>query len=205
MMTPQQSEYELDYWRKTDRAKNDARQLKILNLWGFTGADSVLEVGTGPWGGCLPFVEANRKIGTDPLYMEYAEAKLTPYPAGFQMFALDVAILPEVHGALVNLSDEQRVTQVNAVLCMNTLDHGDSDFRSIDAIARLLKPGGRFYLHVNLRTPEQLNEGHDHALSLEDLQAVIERNGLREIKCDVYDHDPVEWAPYKTVIGIWER
>jgi SAM-dependent methyltransferase len=191
MLSPKQIAYELDYWRQTDRAKSDARQRKILQLWGFSGAPSVLEIGTGPWGGSLPFVKAERMVGLDLMFEDYAETGLLPSFNG--------------HGRTSEPLGTFSADPFEAILCMNTLDHGNSDFTAIDSITCLLKPGGRFYLHVNLRTPEQLNEGHDHSLRFEDLKAAIDRNGLREIKCDLYDHDPIEWAPYPTVVGIWEK
>jgi cyclopropane fatty-acyl-phospholipid synthase-like methyltransferase len=183
---------ELAYWRNASRAESDARQRKILELWGFAGAQSVLEIGTGPWGGCLPFVEAECKAGIDPLYDEYARAGL-----------LDMH--PAIWRCLQPIEMIEFRAEFDAVLSMNALDHGESDFGSIARVPQLLYKGGRFYLHVHLRRPDQLNVGHDHPLYLEDLDAATAAAGLREIKKDVYEVDPVEGCAYRTVIGVWEK
>lgn len=187
-----QIQYELDYWRASTREQNDARQMRILDLWRFDWAPSVLEIGPGPYGGCLPFIRGRCKHGAEPLWKHYEQA-------GFKR---SVVWEPIVVGI-----EQMRAwcSHYDAVLSMNALDHGDSGFGAIDVITDLLQPDGRFYLHVNLRTQDQLNEGHDHALKLEDLTAAIQRTGLKEIRCDVYDEDPVEHGPYRTVVGVWEK
>jgi SAM-dependent methyltransferase len=182
---------ELAYWRNASRAESDARQRKILELWGFDGADSVLELGPGPWGGCLPFIDVGLKIAVEPLYLSYKAIGLLDYANG------PTQVWPSIR--------DIGVAHVDDVISMNALDHGDGDFSVIERIAALLTAGGRFYLHVHLRTPDQLNVGHDHPLYLEDLDAAIAAAGLREIKKDVYEVDPVEGCAYRTVIGVWEK
>lgn len=185
------TEYELDYWRKV-RTGHEERYRAILELWGLGSTDSVLEIGTGPIYGCLPYITARLKVGIDPLYSEYFDAGLLARPCNLYRLPCRIEAFswPE---------------RFSAILSMNALDHGDCDFCAIDRIAESLAPRGRFYLHVHLRRPDQLNVGHDHALRLEDLDAAIERNGLREIKRDIYERDPVEGCAYKTVIGVWEK
>ncbi|OFX13196.1 MAG: hypothetical protein A2Z18_11040 [Armatimonadetes bacterium RBG_16_58_9] len=193
MLSEQQIQYELDYWLESTREQNDARQKRLLDLWGFRGAPSVLEIGTGPYGGCLPQIESGDKVAADPLFLQFEAA-------GLYVRSLDWVALPICIEAM-----EKWPEQCDAVLCANTLDHGDSDWSAVDIVARLLKPGGRFYLHVNLRTPEQLNEGHNHVLQYSDLEEAIQKAGLCRIRSEKYDYDPVEYADYETVIGIFEK
>lgn len=190
-MTDAKTEFELDYWRQAKRAEHDARQRKILDLWDFAGAPSVLEIGTGPWGGCLPFVQAATKVGLDPLYAQYERDGLLVRSLGWDTIAMPI----ESMGTWPFSFD--------AIISMNALDHGESDFGSIARIAELLAPGGCFCLHVHLRRPDQLNVGHDHALRLEDLTAATDAAGLRPERVDVYETDPVEGCAYTTVIGVW--
>lgn len=183
--------FELDYWRQV-RTGHEARYRAILEHWGVSSADAVLEIGTGPLGGVLPYIEAKRKVGLDPLYPQYAMA-----------------------GELKGYEDVQYISrsvetfdcseQFDLIVSMNALDHGDCDFAAIDRIAKMLTNGGLFCLHVHLRRPDQLNVGHDHALSERQLDEAIERNGFKQIRREVFDVDPIEGCAYKTVIGVWRK
>src|SRR5574342_1038544 len=74
-MTAPQVAFELDYWLAV-REGHQERYRAMLAMWGFKGAPSALEVGTGPYSGMLPLVKAERKVGIDPLYPQYADLGL---------------------------------------------------------------------------------------------------------------------------------
>lgn len=197
-MTPAKTDYELDYWKQVNRAEHDRRQQAILELWEFRAADRVLEIGTGPWGGCLPFVKAKAKIAVDPLAVTYA-SMFGPLATDLKWICLPVEQLR------YSVIFDNDLVEFDAILSMNAIDHGNSDFGTIDIVSILLRRGGRFYLHVHLRTASQLNIGHDHALCQEELEAAIKRNRLQPIKVTYYPTDPVEGCAYRTVVGVWEK
>lgn len=198
MMTRQQAEYELRHFRNAPREENDARMNWVLRKWEFRGDPrlKVLEIGTGPYGGCLGFIEAGLKIALDPLLDEYhAEGLLadwSPNWHGMTNYVEDLAAMPWL--------------KVDAVLCFNVLEHGTSSFDSIDHIAPLLKPGGRFYLEQSLRDETQLNEAHTHVMRVEDLEAAIARNGLRTVRQWIEPPQVFGSAKfdYPAVLGIYE-
>lgn len=151
----------------------------------------VLEIGTGPLWGLLPYLTAERRCGIDPLYPAY-------YAAG---------ILEERRGIFqVDECFERWDTNetFDAIVTTNALDHGEMGFYLLPKIARLLKPGGRLYLHVHLRTAENLNLIHDHALCPEDLDRSLAYTDLIEERREVREQD-LGGAELRALLGVWRR
>lgn len=181
--------YELDYWKQASVNERIAEYRSYLEAWNYQPAESVIEIGCGPFGGCLALVDAKRKVGIDPLIDEYAALGLLPkddvsyYACGVEQFTAD--------------------EQFNAVITANAIDHGDLDFGIIPKLASFLKPGGRLYIHVHLRPESALNEGHDHALKEADLDRYL--GDLVEIKRLVMPRDVTGTGDYPALVGVWQK
>jgi SAM-dependent methyltransferase len=189
-MTPEQIAFELDYWRRVKTGHRE-RYEKMLDMWRYDLADSVLEVGTGPYDGFLPLLStSSKRVGYDPLWPDYEGEGIAPARRpGIER----VAECPTTP------------SEFAAVLSMNAIDHGDSDETAVATMAQLLQPGGRLYLHVHLRREDQLNIGHDHCLRGELLLNRAKEAGLREVRWTVYERDPIEDCAYRTFVAVWEK
>lgn len=152
---------------------------------------SILEVGVGPFWGLLPHIPANKKLAIDPLLRAY--------------YALGI-LDPRGDIQFVNEQFEKWDTneKFDKVLCANALDHGEMGFNLMPKLSNLLKPGGRLYIHVQLRKPDQLNLIHDHALNEEQLNRNLSFTDLKEIKREFLERDFD--APHcPALVGIWEK
>ena len=196
MIAQSKIDFELEYWLTADRAGHERRYRAILDMWGLTEADSILEIGTGPFSGVLPYVKARRKVGVDPLYRTYQEFGLFRADKGIEYAGVEFE-----GGATFT----RELGPLHAIVTMNALDHGGSDFHAVERVGSMLEKGGRFYLHVHLRTSEQLNVGHDHCLTLEALHEALALANLRTVWEQDLDRDPIEFCEYRTVIGVYEK
>lgn len=182
-------EYELHYWesvRNTNFSRRYQSQIELFEIGGDLG--DILEIGTGPRGGILPFVTAKKKVALEPLYAEFkVRGLLESYPIEY--------IEQTIEGNTL-------MDKFDTVISANSLDHGESDFTSISHIAKLLKPTGSFYLQVHLRTPEQLNEGHDHYMDINVYEEELRKNNLVEIWRKTYRCDPTIDGYYKTMFAF---
>lgn len=186
---------ELEYWKSVKKIDFSVRYKKLLNIWGISkDLGEVLEIGTGPRGGVLPFVKGKKKLGLDPLYIEFkTNDLLTKFPdIKYQVGCIENITLKDTF---------------DTILTSDSLDHGKSNFRSFGKITTLLKPGGRLFLHVHLRKPEQLNQGHDHALTLKQYYTNATANDLKELWQHIYETDPLDSThnPYKTLVSCLEK
>src|SRR5262249_39113012 len=75
------------------------------------------------------------------------------------------------------------------IITTNTLDHGELGFHVLPKIYRLLKPGGRLYLHVHLRPPDLINILHDHALTMEQFFASVQDTRWTTVERKIYNSD----------------
>lgn len=195
MLTPKQIEFELAWWRSEPEMEEIYRDLvkswHIDELRERINAKAVLEVGTGPLGGCLPFVDAPRKVSLEPLYPIFVEH-------GIQVET------PGVENVAEYVEDWKTDERFDLIICANALDHGDSDWSALDAIYNLLSPGGFFCLHVHLRRPDQLNIGHDHALDLNTFGLRRCEVGFKEIAKTIWTIDPW-YGKYTALEGVWQK
>ena len=187
-------EHEINYWLKAtpEILQEELDRLRLMEtLFPLPeSAASVLEIGVGPQGGLLPFIDSPRKVGIDPLFSKYAELGFVQ-PAG--------AELVEEYFERWN-SDER----FEVILCTNALDHGEMGFGTMGLIVRHLLPGGRLYLHVHLRPPHLLNAGHDHCLSVDQLDYELMKLPLVELKREFFDHDVDGKFNCRALVGIWQ-
>ena len=76
----------------------------------------------------------------------------------------------------------------DAVFCTNALDHDPQPERVAAEIARILKPGGSFYLHVHHRRADQLNKAHRYVVT-EDVVRSWLADDFEEASLDI----DVDW------------
>lgn len=193
-LTKQQIDYELRHFRSGDRkAEATKRALEALSQWRpFINHDSkfenALEVGCGPFGGCLPWINATEKTAIDPLIHDYIDAGLQ---------------FPEDITAIVTTFDQYDPPDYHdLVICHNVLEHGNLGFHDLKHLKQLLLPGGMLALLESLRKPSQLNEAHDHALTIEGLTMNLTGwmvNIIRTVDANPPDYD------YPRVVAVLER
>jgi SAM-dependent methyltransferase len=184
------NEYELNYWNNQRDIDMSDRYLKIKSLWGIdTLSGDILEIGAGPRNGLLPLFEGN-KTSLDPLNSDYIKQGLLAPRSDIEY----------ITGSIENTTLNKKY---DYVLCANSLDHGESDFSSMNIIKDLLKPRGKFYLLVHLRTREQLNEGHNRFMDLKEYENNL--NGFNEIFRKIYEKDPTGDGDYRTLVSCLER
>ena len=199
-MYKSKEDYELHYWLVTKPNFDFKVYDRYLAAWKVDrqkNLGDVLEVGTGPYCGCLPLLSAKSKVALDPLFKEYRELGLLKLNEGIEL----------VTGVIEKIDETSLAGRTfDTVLTANALDHGSSDFSSLLRISSVLKAGGLFFMHVHLRTPQQLNFGHDHSLNLGQLEEQSKKAGLVEVWKRVEQIDPVlPDAAFLTVIGCWQK
>lgn len=189
------TEYELGYWRLKGMQVGGDKNLQYLQCLHspkeFPG-EVVVDIGCGPFGGVLPYVKAQKRIAVEPLYEKYREENLWKAEAGIEVRAC--------FAEEMDLASDS----VNVVFACNSLDHGESILDALREVARILIPGGRFFLHVHCRTKQQLNKGHRQAFGPADLLLMARQAGLEPVRWDVYERDPVE-GKYKAFIGDFRK
>jgi len=186
-------QHELSFWRREgarEMPEHRRTLLAYMEWFGVRAADSVLEVGIGPGGGIIPHLPARRKVALDPLISEYVKD-------------CGLILLPGIEYATSRFEDWQTEETFDAIVSTNTIDHGELGFHIMPRFRSLLKPGGRLYLHVHLRPEELLNTGHDHSLTVEQLDEALIGSGLNELRREVLPADLDGW-PCPTLMGVWE-
>jgi hypothetical protein len=185
---------ELKHWLRADMGDERAQLKQYLEALGITvprGHAQILEIGTGPHWGLLPYLDAHLKFAVDPLFPVYHAAGILE----------DRGDIRQVDECFERWDTNETF---DAILTTNALDHGEMDFYVVLKVARLLKPGGRFYLHVNLRPPELLNLIHDHSLTEEKLDKHLSYTNLFEERRVILDQD-LDGFPCRTLVGVWRK
>jgi SAM-dependent methyltransferase len=137
---------------------------------------TVVDVGCGPELGFLPFARARTKIAVEPLADEYRKT---------YTFDDDVVVLAAPGEQIPLLTGS-----VDAVYCVNALDHMRRPYRALDEIWRILKPGGYLALSVDVGgTP-----GHPVKIMEKDVDAWIGRHDVRVIERECSLEKPSSWS-----------
>ncbi|HEU4435115.1 MAG TPA: class I SAM-dependent methyltransferase [Pyrinomonadaceae bacterium] len=100
----------------------------------------VIEVGSGAHGLIFCFDGGKRRVGVDPLAVDYASL----FPR-WQRRAQTVAAAGE--------SLPFRDRSFDVVLCDNVVDHAESPAQIVRELVRILAPGGLLYFTVNVHHP----------------------------------------------------
>jgi len=124
--------------------------------------ERVLEVGCGP-AGPIALMDASGRVGLDPLL---------PFGLGAELSQDGVMYVNGVAEAL-----PLRGASVDAVVCVNVLDHLPSPEVAVSELARVLKPGGKLFLSCDVDPPRRttvdyvLHPGRRHPNQLRSVLA----------------------------------
>lgn len=183
---------ELKFWLTCDMQAERDQIDRYIGLFTFIDpVESILEIGTGPHWGLLPWLNVDLKFGCDPLYPVYEAAGILEERNGIR----------QIDEPFEHWDTDQ---QFDLIVTTNALDHGEMGFYLLTKIWRMLKPGGRFYLHVHLRPQEMLNLIHDHALTLEQLDRHLGYTELLQERLEVLPQD-LDGFQSQTLIGVWRK
>jgi SAM-dependent methyltransferase len=204
-MLTRKDEMELHYWKVTENREYHRAKM-ALYLWAFgffRYPKRVLEIGCGPFGGFLPLLDrAALRVGVDPLVGEYRRAGLLTDAEGITYVA--------DHFETWSSSGRPGSAGVlfDAIFAADALDHGEMGFETIPRLAEILAPGGRLYVHVNLRPADRLNAIHDHSLTVAQLDAALDRAyagpRLTELRREIFPED-IDGTFCESLVGVWER
>lgn len=194
---------ELVYWVTANMAEHRAKLLQYIGAWAIgagwpTEFGNVLEIGTGPTGGFLPLIKAERKVGYDPMHKIYCDLEMLIPVIGIE-YRSDY-----FDNLIRDTLGKPDVAEFDTIFCADALDHGDMSFSLLPHICALLKPRGRFYLHVHLRPPDHINLIHDHGLTIGQLEAGLFNVPVKEIYRKLYEKD-IDEKFCEAVIGVWEK
>ena len=187
---------ELKYWLNCDRHAGELALRDVyLKVFGLDKLDltrhEVLEVGTGPFWGLLPRFDCKKKVGVDCLYDAYHHLNLL-----------------DERGGVMMVSEPFESWETNdtfdLIVTTNALDHGEMGFYLMPKLWRMLRPGGRLYMHVHLRPADMLNLIHDHSLTQAQLDRHLGYTNLVEVSRTIYPND-VDGAFCETLVGVWSK
>jgi len=175
--------HELKYWKKTGLKKGAGIYERYVDAFAVKHHefDRVADVGCGPFGGVLPLLNAKEKHGFDILADEYKSL------TGVQLIKYNLDAPPLQAG-------------YDGVFCLNALDHCSNPKDGLKHLQMFLVLGGELFLHVHLRTKEQLNKAHIHAFGELDLLDWAVAARLMPVSYTVED-DWVNDEPRKAFIG----
>lgn len=190
----QNKSYELEYWRYMTREKAVARYTKAVEVFDLKKllkrAKSVIDLGSGPYGGIFTVLQFPTMVAIDPLWDNYAELGYVP-PEG--------VVSVSGHSGAFGYDGPS----VDAVFSMNALDHSGDLHATAKEIEKHLKIGGIFVLHIHLRTRNQLNAGHKMAL---DAPTVIRAfDNLAPVWHKIVPVCPFDNKPYESLLGAWVK
>lgn len=157
---------------------------------------NILEIGTGPYWGLLPYLthtewSPRRRVAVDPLIDAFDACGLLEDRGSIQYYSVPFEQWD---------ADSE---QFDAIISTNALDHGEMGFYLLPKIARLLKPGGKFFCHVHLRPPELLNILHDHSLTMKQYESAAIDAGLTG-SYGIWERD-IDGQFCPALVGIWRK
>lgn len=192
-MIDQNKSYELDYWAKTPPDVVIARYIKaikVLHLNKFLDkCQSVVDLGSGPYGGIFTVKTFPYMIAIDPLWHEYNKC--------FPCIPQDVV---KVHGDSLNF---QYKGEVDAIFSMNALDHSGDLFASAKEIQQHMHRDSIFILHLHMRTCQQLNAGHQMIITEQDIDMAF--GDMQRLWKRVVPVCPFDDKPYRSYLGVWKK
>jgi len=145
--------HELKYWNKTGNKKGTEiynKYRKSFNFDRYNFSNSVIgDIGCGPFGGVF-FDRVDLNLyPIDILADEYNSMNLTNKKI--------------IYGDL-NKTLPFEDNFFDYIICTNAIDHINNIQHGFDEIKRILKKNGIVFIHVHLRTSDQLNKAHIHIL-----------------------------------------
>lgn len=165
MSRKEREEYELEYWTKNGLKKGrkyfDTLHLNRLDVFNMLYeiplvSNIALELGPGPFGGMSSVYTAEKWYLLDPLNDIYSTMVDREDSKGY------------LRAYCENIPLDNR--SVDIIFSCNSLDHADDYPICIEESFRVLKNGGLFCLTVDCRTKDQLNVGHRHSFSADEIE-----------------------------------
>lgn len=177
---------EIRYWKERGIDLGTEIYDRYLHAFKLQASDIsdkvVADFGCGPFGGILTAMDVDTPYPVDVLADEYNQWGHSRHPiVGFD------GIRTEIGGGVCDI-----------VISCNALDHTPDPQPSINEIARILKPGGQFFLHVHLRHPHELNKAHPVSWSREF--ATQKLKAFDVVWCEEHAEDWVNEKPYRTLL-----
>jgi SAM-dependent methyltransferase len=190
------SDYEMKYWRITGMKKGSDIYRKYIHMFNprLTRGSKVIDIGCGPFGGiCSKIESVKEKVGLDTLKNEFG----TLYKP--------ISDIKMVQGNSESIPYPDNY--FDAVFCTNVLDHTINPEKSLKEMHRILKPGGKLYLHVHIREKEQLNIGHPYLIGRNLLLKWLDNIfGMKTDRLDfVNEIDIINGDPYITLMGRYPK
>lgn len=197
-MTLQILDYELNYWKLTYTKHQAEKYLSYLREWGINPghifADGVLEVGTGPFMGILPFIGAGFKVGMDPNYANFEQLGMLKW-----------------HDDILYVCEWLQTCHISGKFSTIFMADGVEAIKDggLSTLRNFLTPSGQLYLHFHLRRADQLTEGHKVPFLLDDLSKYTDEANLTLVWSQLYPEDPIpqytNGQKLETVMGLWTR
>jgi SAM-dependent methyltransferase len=177
---------ELRYWQTTGLDKGADLYGRYFAAFGVDPAAledaTVADFGSGPFGGVLSVLPRCRTgYPIDVLADEYNEWRKSPHP--IVKFAGGPTSVPEA--------------ACDYVFSTNAIDHTPRPDLIADEIERILRPGGRFFLHVHARTDDELNKIHPVPWDEGTVRRVFGGFEVEELRSE--ERDRVNGGPYRTI------
>lgn len=171
-----QIKHELDFWENNGkydqldgftsfREKYLERNKRKFNNIKLDFPDGIaVDVGCGPEGGFLPYIQAKCKIGVDPLAEKYQKKYSTEK---------DIIMIATMAEKIPLVSES-----VDACFCVNTLDHVMRPYTVLSEIYRILKPNGYLAFSVDVGGTKM----HPVKIFESDLDDFFSKNNFRVIE-----------------------
>ena len=188
-------ENELEYWKGIVQVDGEPGRCEyylseFARYFDHPEKSIVLDVGAGPRG-ILRLLNPRIGIAVDPLMDSYEKGGYS-----FQ----DQQIVPinskaEKIPLLVNYADY--------VFSTNVLDHVQDASKVFSEMVRIVKPGGKIFIIVDLRDRDQTDQYHKVCLNESYFERLIQQYGLKVFEKRLVDSVSIQWL--KSFIGVFEK
>jgi 2-polyprenyl-3-methyl-5-hydroxy-6-metoxy-1,4-benzoquinol methylase len=178
------------------------RYERLVGLWALDQLKPkvVADIGCGAYGGIFCVRKYERMIGIDALMPCFNQTDPTNgKPA--KPFNMPQGV--EAHEGYFGLFGVD--FQADVIVCADALNYYEHHRRFAKEVVKHLAPDGHFFLHMNLRTREQMNENHPYYFTEKDIDKAFSGLGLRQMRRSIYKTDPTNGKDYKTYVGEWHR
>ena len=193
----QNKDYELEYWNyHYNHSTNYVKRMKVIEkvfprFMDLPSELTVADVGCGPNYGVFVYKKFQTMIAVDPIWNLYFENHIVQEPNVPSVCSLNWMNDSSENFTLENPAD--------AIISINALDHSGDLKQSVDNIMKNLKPNGIFFIHIHMRTKEQLNEGHPVAFSEDLIDDCLMK--YKMIRKKLYNVCPFDRKPYRSYIA----
>lgn len=160
---------EVKYWVETGIKKGTGIYDKYWEAFDLSDYDfkgkKIIEVGCGPFGGVF-----YNHPGYDVSLVDFCSKEYNEM--GYSKRKIIFGNLS--HKLPFNDSS------FDYAVCTNTIDHTLDVRRSLRELARVLKLNGMLFLHVHLRTVDELSDGHIHPLNSQIMKQYVKDVGFAD-------------------------